>query len=347
MAEYAIGGLTPEQRHDLEDALGRRSIEAHWSDTTLAVPDAAAYVVTGLVDQARRGALAGMPLPPPPNPYLDGPGAPGGPPGPTGPTGPGGGSWLPPAGGYAGAPPPGYPAYPAYPGAPPGAGPGYGYGRPGYPGYGGPPPRKSNGLAVAALIMGVLSFATCPLVGIGALICGYKGRTVAREQTGEGGGMALAGIILGWCGVALSVAFIFFYGGIIAFAVASPSISSPRVYTPPRSVTTSTIPYGTTTLPRPNGSTAAPSGVISLDDCKRVALAYKNLTDVSNPDRGILLDAASTLQASLPASSADDIDALLNDGLSRIGHSDTGPPPQSVLDASDRINAVIHDACPN
>ncbi len=62
-----------------------------------------------------------------------------------------------------------------------------------------PQPSKSNGLALAALILGVLSFLCAFLAGIPAMICGFLGLSQAKK-TGTGKGMALAGLILGCIG---------------------------------------------------------------------------------------------------------------------------------------------------
>jgi hypothetical protein len=113
--------------------------------------------------------------------------------------------------GYGQAPPPGYGQQP----------PPYGQQPPGYgappPGYGAPPPppyggyaqpyvaRKTNGMAIASLILGALW-----LYWIGsvlALIFGYIGKSQIDNSgdTQDGRGMAVAGIVLGWIGVAVLV----------------------------------------------------------------------------------------------------------------------------------------------
>jgi hypothetical protein len=63
-------------------------------------------------------------------------------------------------------------------------------------------PQRTNGSAIASLVLGILW-----LGGIGAilaLVFGYRGkRSIDRSRGGEGGrGLALAGIVLGWIGVA-------------------------------------------------------------------------------------------------------------------------------------------------
>ena len=119
----------------------------------------------------------------------------------------GGASPLP---GAAGEPPAGPPFGTDQPPAPSyGAPPGY-LQQPGYPPYGGypayPPQRGTNGLAIASLVLGILW-----LYWIGsilALVFGYVARRQIRERGEAGNGMAIAGIVLGWIGVATLVILI-------------------------------------------------------------------------------------------------------------------------------------------
>ncbi len=83
------------------------------------------------------------------------------------------------------------------------------------PQWGQQPPR-SSGEAVAALVLGICGFLVCPLVcHVLALIFGYRARREIDASNGaiSGRGMAVAGIVMGWIGVALSVL------GIVAFIV--------------------------------------------------------------------------------------------------------------------------------
>ena len=92
-------------------------------------------------------------------------------------------------------PPPGQPYYgpqPPYPAAqqpyPP------------YPPYAPAPP--TNGLAIAALVCGVGGF----VIGVSfipAIICGHLARAQIRRTGEQGGGLALAGLIIGYVGIAL------------------------------------------------------------------------------------------------------------------------------------------------
>ncbi|WP_138757122.1 DUF4190 domain-containing protein [Modestobacter altitudinis] len=81
------------------------------------------------------------------------------------------------------------------------------YGQQPYPpqpyGYGYPPPRRTNGLAIASMVLGIVW-----LYWIGsvlALVFGYIARKQIRERGESGDGMAIAGIVLGWVGVGVIV----------------------------------------------------------------------------------------------------------------------------------------------
>ena len=68
-------------------------------------------------------------------------------------------------------------------------------------GYGHPyvPPQRTNGMAIASMVLGILW-----LYWIGsilALVFGYIAKNQIRERGEAGGGMATAGIVLGWIGV--------------------------------------------------------------------------------------------------------------------------------------------------
>lgn len=76
-----------------------------------------------------------------------------------------------------------------------------------------PPPRppapKTDGLAVTSLVLGIMSVVCCTvfLTGIPAAICGHKARRRIQESGGrlEGDGMALAGLILGYLGIGMTL----------------------------------------------------------------------------------------------------------------------------------------------
>jgi hypothetical protein len=146
------------------------------------------------------------------------------------------GGWPPPPG--PGAAYPGYPGYgpfagwgPAYPGpaysapASPSPGPAYpapAYPRQGYPAPGGPPPRPgewpgglpsywsygpptraTNGLAVASLVLGVLWLWW--LGSVLAVVLGHTALAQIRSRGENGRGMAIAGLTLGYVGLAVGI----------------------------------------------------------------------------------------------------------------------------------------------
>jgi Domain of unknown function (DUF4190)/zinc-ribbon domain len=95
-----------------------------------------------------------------------------------------------------GGPPPQYPppypaAYPGAPGGPPGAWPGYGYA-----------PPRTNGLAIASLVLGLIGWAFCGVGSVVAIVLGFVARNQIKRSWGQqvGGGMATAGIVLGFIG---------------------------------------------------------------------------------------------------------------------------------------------------
>ncbi|SFP66123.1 protein of unknown function [Geodermatophilus dictyosporus] len=102
----------------------------------------------------------------------------------------------------------GQPGWPPY--GPPAGGPWPGpHGLPpGFPGpvypwpYGyGHPPRRTNGLAVASMVLGIVWVYW--IGSILALVLGYVARSQIRERGESGDGMAIAGIVLGWVGVGI------------------------------------------------------------------------------------------------------------------------------------------------
>jgi hypothetical protein len=59
--------------------------------------------------------------------------------------------------------------------------------------------RTVNGLAIASMVLGIIWIYW--IGSILALIFGYIARNQIRERNQSGGGMAIAGIVLGWIGV--------------------------------------------------------------------------------------------------------------------------------------------------
>jgi hypothetical protein len=91
-----------------------------------------------------------------------------------------------------------WPPQPAYPGQQQWGQPPYGYA----------PPRKTNGLAITSLVCGLAWIVVWPLAlftGIAAVVTGHIARGQIRRRDENGAGLALAGLILGYISIAISV----------------------------------------------------------------------------------------------------------------------------------------------
>ena len=89
----------------------------------------------------------------------------------------------------------------------------YYYPQPVYP-YGYPPPRPTDGLAIASLVvscaavLGLCAYGFGGILGIIGAILGHVARRRIARHGSDGGGMALAGIIVGWIAAAVMLLFI-------------------------------------------------------------------------------------------------------------------------------------------
>ena len=87
-----------------------------------------------------------------------------------------------------------------------------------------PTAAPTNGYAVAALVLGILGWSMLPWLGsLGAVIFGHMARAQIRraQPPQQGDGLAVAGLVLGWAMLALSVIglifaliLVFFFGGL-------------------------------------------------------------------------------------------------------------------------------------
>lgn len=84
-----------------------------------------------------------------------------------------------------------------------------------------PAGRPTSSLAIVALVGGILGWTLLPWLGsLAAVICGHMARAEIRRSNGamDGDGMAVAGLILGWALIGLSVlgllVVILFFGGL-------------------------------------------------------------------------------------------------------------------------------------
>jgi Domain of unknown function (DUF4190) len=99
-------------------------------------------------------------------------------------------------------PPPQYGAYPgSYPPPPP----------PPYAGYTPPPTAPKNGLGIAALVVAIIALVTVfggIILGVVAVILGFVGWGRAKRGEATNGGVAIAGIVLGFLAIMVSIAAI-------------------------------------------------------------------------------------------------------------------------------------------
>jgi hypothetical protein len=82
--------------------------------------------------------------------------------------------------------------------------------------------KRNEGLAVASLVLGILSFIMLGLLSaIPAVICGHmaKGRIRANPAELKGDGLATGGLVLGYLNIALLPVFIVLTGMLAAVAV--------------------------------------------------------------------------------------------------------------------------------
>jgi hypothetical protein len=133
---------------------------------------------------------------------------------PAAPQHPAGGGYPPPPPAGGGYPPP--PPYPQY-SYPPGQYPGGGYPPPPpqpYSGYIPPPIGPKNGLGIASLIIAIIGLATSAsvvlgiILGIVAVAIGFAARGRVKRGEANNGGVAIAGIVLGFLAVVAGLVFI-------------------------------------------------------------------------------------------------------------------------------------------
>jgi hypothetical protein len=107
--------------------------------------------------------------------------------------------------------------------------------------YEGAPATPKSSMAIISLVAGILGFTFFPLLGsIVAVITGPMAKKEIAESAGSlnGEGMAQAGLVLGWIGIALSVIgicvfvliFALTFFGLAAFGLSSEESLIPLVF---------------------------------------------------------------------------------------------------------------------
>lgn len=83
--------------------------------------------------------------------------------------------------------------------------------------------NRTSTLAVISLVAGILGWTLLPFLGsLGAIITGHMARSEIRRAAGtvEGDGLAIAGLVLGWGSVVVTMigilVAVMFFGGIAA-----------------------------------------------------------------------------------------------------------------------------------
>jgi len=108
-----------------------------------------------------------------------------------------------------GAPPP--PPAPPTPPMPPAPAPGYGAPA----GYSGPVAPKTNGMAIASLVLSLVGL-LCGFTAILGVIFGFVARGQIKRTGESGDGLALAGIIVGFVIIGLGIAWFIFWVAVVA-----------------------------------------------------------------------------------------------------------------------------------
>ncbi|MEN3612058.1 DUF4190 domain-containing protein [Plantactinospora sp. ZYX-F-223] len=91
---------------------------------------------------------------------------------------------------------------------------------PGHPGYSGYPyvvRRPTNGMAIAAMVTGIVALFSCQLVGGVAVYLAKKARTEIQASGEEGSGFATAGLVLGWVSLGLAALGLLFFLAYLGF----------------------------------------------------------------------------------------------------------------------------------
>lgn len=98
-----------------------------------------------------------------------------------------------------------------------------------------PAPQQTSGKAIASMILGICSILFCSAYGIPGLVCGILAVIFAKQANARissglapetSAGMAKAGNICGWIGIALSVLFFLFIIVMFILALGSAAAAS-------------------------------------------------------------------------------------------------------------------------
>jgi hypothetical protein len=153
---------------------------------------------------------------------------------------------------------------------PPGAAPAYQYPYPAYPS------RGTNGFAIASL---VCSLVVCGIGSVLGIVFGHIARRQIRRTHEGGGGLAIAGLVVGYVGIAAAVAFI------LTVVVFGPSFGPNFAHDDARSFERRVVAYAQLTGTAPRDPRAI-QRALPHDCCSRPTIA----------DTGISVKGASTFE---------------------------------------------------
>ncbi|MFD4420748.1 DUF4190 domain-containing protein [Agromyces sp. NPDC058484] len=94
------------------------------------------------------------------------------------------------------------------------------------PAYGQPAGPKTNVLAIVSLVASIAGFIIWGIGFVAGVICGHISLSQIKKTGEQGRGMAVAGLIIGYIGIALTI-----LGAIIFFAVFAAILSNPNLTT--------------------------------------------------------------------------------------------------------------------
>jgi uncharacterized protein DUF4190 len=81
-------------------------------------------------------------------------------------------------------------------------------------------PQRTNSMSIASLVSGIFAWVLCPFLGaVLAVIFGHVARSQIKQSGEAGGGLAIAGLVLGYANIGVTVLGI--VGWILLFAGAA------------------------------------------------------------------------------------------------------------------------------
>jgi len=91
-------------------------------------------------------------------------------------------------------------------------------------------PQRTNSMSIVSLVSGILAWLLCPFLGAAlAVIFGHVARSQIKQSGEGGGGMAMAGLVLGYANLGVTalaiVGWIILVAGVAFLGAVAPSVS--------------------------------------------------------------------------------------------------------------------------